>query len=286
MIACRSPSESAAALDLGVVAERVLHVVALRGVVEGHLRLRVLLADHGDRDAVVGAVAVRRPEVGVQVDVGATCARARPTTGRAPGSFETSACHQLSAGNSEQRVPEIGFATSGRTAAAGAAAPSRPAPARRRERGGGSWVVVRHDLAVLVALVHSDLDWGCRTSPVCCRRRRPGCRSPLSRRRGGPPRSRRTRPGLAVPPGPGVHSAHREAVRAQRVHRDQRRALAGPLCGRARPTGSCSWAFTNVPELLRRPGQPVRPQRQGRLGLGAVVLDQRAVPLWRLARCR
>ena len=30
------------------------------------------------------------------------------------GSFEMSACHQLSAGNSEQRVPEIGFARSGR----------------------------------------------------------------------------------------------------------------------------------------------------------------------------
>ena len=37
------------------------------------------------------------------------------------GSCETSACHQLSAGNSEQRVPEIGFASSGRTAEAGAA---------------------------------------------------------------------------------------------------------------------------------------------------------------------
>ena len=29
------------------------------------------------------------------------------------GSFETSACHQLSAGNSEQCVPEIGFASVG-----------------------------------------------------------------------------------------------------------------------------------------------------------------------------
>ena len=50
--------------------ERVAHVVALGGVVERHLRLLVRLVDHGDGDAVVGPVAVRRPEVRVQIDPG------------------------------------------------------------------------------------------------------------------------------------------------------------------------------------------------------------------------
>ena len=60
----------AAALDAGVGAERVPHLVALGRVVEAHPHLRVVAVHHGDGDAVVGPVAVRRPEVGVQVGVG------------------------------------------------------------------------------------------------------------------------------------------------------------------------------------------------------------------------
>ena len=60
----------AAALDAGVGTEGVLHLVALGRVVEPHPHLRVVAPDHGDRDPVVGPVAVRRPEVRVQVHVG------------------------------------------------------------------------------------------------------------------------------------------------------------------------------------------------------------------------
>ena len=109
----------AAALDLGVPAERVLHVVALGGVVEGHLRLLVLLADHGDRDAVVGAVAVRRPEVGVQVDIGRhvrepgrrpgvhrQLARRRRATSCRPGTPSSGCPRSASPGPGVRRRPE------------------------------------------------------------------------------------------------------------------------------------------------------------------------------------
>ena len=60
------------------------------------------------------------------------------------GSFEMSACHQLSAGNSEQRVPEIGFASvrahGGAGAALAALAQQTTQPARRCETGDGEGV--------------------------------------------------------------------------------------------------------------------------------------------------
>ncbi|CAB4687214.1 unannotated protein [freshwater metagenome] len=59
----------ATALDPGVLAEGIPHPVALIGVLEADLDARVAGRDDGDRDAVVRPVAVRRPEVGVQVDV-------------------------------------------------------------------------------------------------------------------------------------------------------------------------------------------------------------------------
>ena len=59
------------------------------------------------------------------------------------GSSRTSACHQLSAGNSEQRVPAIGFASSGRTAEAdadtGGAAGEHQRAQRRAETDAHGW---------------------------------------------------------------------------------------------------------------------------------------------------
>ena len=67
--------------------------------------LRVGSADHGDRDAVVRAVAVGRAEVRVQVDRPVDMCDSHAALRASTGRPRTSACQKLFAGNTGQEVP-------------------------------------------------------------------------------------------------------------------------------------------------------------------------------------
>ena len=174
-------------------------------------------------------------------------------------------------------MPAIGFAGSGRTADAGAAAArgrqhqDRPPTSSRARLTGGRTARPRRPGSTRGLRSR----WGCRTAPVWRSRRPPGCRSPLSRRRGGPPRSRRTRRRSRSAPRPGVDRAHREAVRAHRVDRDQRRGLAAWVWPRSSHS-ACSCAFTKARKSAGAPGS--RSARSGSTAFDSVPWYSISVP--------